>query len=244
MMPYGISRIVGGVSTRMGSPSSRSDNGDAIRLRWLKDLSGSVARHVETIARAEDDFVRKVLADPLLRNRLCLAATEMSGAVVSSPYMGPAEFRPPGLQAGGFSPHAAMLRSALQADAQHGVPVAATVHVVLCDGKISGESLNVGQVVEEYRAAQERDPDCHVFVVELGDAAKGEINTDFTRHLSVRHEAIGRADIGQAFTDAAEAIFKILSNAVRAPSGDVSRIIGQSASLDVSERQVDSGLGG
>ena len=82
--------------------------------------------------------------------------------------------------------------------------------------------------VEAYRKAQADDPSFEVFVIELGE----QINTEFTRRLSLNHDVRPCPDLDTAFDEAFDAIFRLLR---AASQGEARKVLRGTRSLKLAD---------
>ena len=203
------------------NPPALGAGATLIFLHFVLDKSGSYEMNMEAQEKALARLIAQIKADAALADRVRLAATEMSSVVKSTRLHGGAPLRaavPPGRRRQPARGDAARRPWTPTSSPRRPRRAAAvTIHVVMCDGQSSDD---VGPAVAAYRKAQEADPDFHVFPVELGPPEW--INTDFTRKISVAHEALPCPDVDAGFDATFGAVLALLDGRLprRRPGGD------------------------
>ncbi len=206
---------------------------EALDVTLAKDITGSYGHHAPTMDQGVVKLCQMVYGDPLMRRKVRINETGMSGIVKSTGFFLVEELKPLGLPAGGYSPQAEYLTELIRVRKEHGIENAVKVDIVFGDGVNSVErgtesSKSVETALEEYRQYQ-KDAGVHTFAVSLKDG-KTTINYDLMKQLSVHHDLYdeGVEDIDKVF----EQILILVKSAARDATS-----LGRTRSLSTAELQ-------
>ena len=178
-----------------------------IRIHILADKSGSFLENDPARVLAQEKFVARMLADPVLADMVLLCVTEMSGHVATSGYKPLADFVPVNIMAGGMSPFATLLEVAIAEDCGHFENLQSeclTIHVPVGDW-ITGDPM-IGAMTKYHEHQKDHAGGVYVFPVCIGHF----INTPLANQVSIRYQPYTDPDI--AFDEIFDHIFKMISN--------------------------------